>query len=55
MSKEDHFQEEAKIILKFGNVQYNAFIDKEKIKVMCNIDDLDPITKTKSGGGSMIP
>jgi len=52
--KGDHFHEEAMINLKFGKALYITFI-MMKMKVMSKGNDLDLVTRSKSGDGSMIP
>lgn len=43
----NHFHKEVMISLKFEKDQYNAFINDDKTKVMCKIDDLNPVTSVK--------
>ena len=43
------------IILRFGNSQYNAFVNNINMKVMIEKDVMDPITRLRSEVGSMIP
>ena len=47
VNKGDQFHTKVMINLKIGKDQYNAFIVNEEMKVMCKIDDLDPITRLK--------
>ena len=43
------------INLKFVKDQYNAFIYDDKMKVMSQRDDLDPVVRLKSEDGAMMP